>query len=299
MSLPPLKSLLALETVIRLGNVSKAATELGVSQPAVSQQLRVIEKFFGRSLIKRTPRGVRIDDDVELYAVRLQRAFVEIRQATSAFKEHNEISSNSLTISLLATLAQRWLIPRLISFQENHPDIDVRLLTTSQPTDLNRSDVDLSFRCGDGSWPSHTSQFVINNHIFPVASPSFLKSHALDKAEDLRDVVLIQVGSPPRHHDWRLWLEAAGVPDLQPKAWQTYATSTHALEAATAGLGVSLGHTPFVVDSLSVGRLIKPFEFEHRDEEGDYFLVFKKQRDEPRRIKLFRNWLLEEKSFLP
>jgi len=291
MALPPIKSLLAFEAVVRHGSVSKAASELCVSQPAVSQQLRVIEKYFGRRLIERTAGGVSVDEDVELYAARLQRAMDEIRAATRAFQDHTDKLENRLTIALLATFAQRWLIPRLVGFQQAHPSIDVRLMTTSQPTDLAREDVDLSIRCGSGSWPGHDSQFLVANKIFPVASRALLQTCPLQEVADLANTVLIRVDTPPRDRDWPHWLDTAGAGDLQPKAWQTYSTSTQALEAATAGLGVAMVHTPFALDSLSAGHLLKPFPFEYPDDDGDYFLVFRRQRDEPRRIALFRDWL--------
>jgi len=291
MALPPLKSLLAFEAVIRHGSVSKAALALSVSQPAVSQQLRVIEKFFGRRLIERTAGGFSVDEDVELYAARLQRAMDEIRAATRAFQDQTDKLENRLTIALLATFAQRWLIPRLAGFQQAHPSIDVRLMTTSQPTDLGREDVDLSIRCGGGSWPGHDSQFLVANKIFPVASKALMQSCPLHDVKDLRNAVLIRVDTPPRDRDWPHWLGAVGAGDLEPKSWQTYSTSTQALEAATAGLGVAMVHTPFALDSLTAGHLLKPFAFEHPDDDGDYYLVFRRQRDEPRRITLFRNWL--------
>lgn len=295
MSLPPLKNLYVLESVIRLGSVSRAAQELGVSQPAVSQQLRVLQKFFDRPLIERHSRGFRVDDDVELYAARLQRAFADIQQATTAFSDNTESLANRLTVSLLASFAQRWMIPRLIGFQNNHPNIDVHLITTSKPTELEREGVDLAIRCGDGTWPGKESEFVIHNRVFPVASPEFVARHALQQVSDLSAVVLIQVDNAPRDRDWQLWLEAAGYGDLKPKAWQSYATSTHALEAATAGLGVAMGHTPFVVDSLASQRLINPFTYELQDQDGDYYLLANKQNNVPQRIQLFRDWLREQK----
>jgi LysR family glycine cleavage system transcriptional activator len=293
MSLPPVRSLLALEAVVRLGSVSRAAAELNVSQPAVSQQLRVIEHFFGRRLIARAGTGISVEDDVELYSARLRNAFDEIRQATAAFSRLSHQSETTLTVSLLTTLAQRWLIPRLIGFQQAHPDIDIRLKTTSEPTELDRRDVDISIRSGSGSWPGHVSRFLVANMIFPVASPTLEKSAPLKQVQDLRGAVLIRVDTPPRDRDWPLWLAAAGHADLQPRAWQTYASSSQALEAATAGLGVAMGHTPFVADSLVSGGLLKPFGIELHDEDGDYFLVSRRQRETPRRITLFRNWLLD------
>lgn len=291
MSLPPLRSLRVLEAVTRLGGVGRAAAELGVSQPAVSQQLRVIEDYFGRPMVKRTASGVSIDEDVELFGGRLQRAFAEIERAAEAFQDQADVAANQLTISLLASFAQRWLILRLAGFQSARPEIDIRLMTTSTPSDLGRRDADLSIRCGDGAWAGHNSRFLIENRIFPIASPTYLAANPLRRRDDLRKAILIQVESPPRNRDWGLWLKDAGLAEFQPKSWQTYANSTHALEAAAAGLGVAMGHTPFVVDSLSSGLLVKPFDFQRRDDDGDYFLVHRRGREIPRRISLFCDWL--------
>lgn len=292
MSSPPLRSLRVLEAVIRLGGVGRAAAALGVSQPAISQQLRVIETYFGRPMVKRTSTGVVVDEDVELFGARLQRAFDDVERAVAAFQTQTDSAANRLTVSLLASFAQRWLIPRLAGFQSARPEIDVRLMTTSAPVDLDRRDADLSIRCGNGSWRGHESRFLIENRIFPIASPACLDANPLHRLDDLRDAVLIQVESPPRNHDWRLWLEDAGLGDFEPKAWRTFANSTHALEAAAAGLGVAMGHTPFVVDSLSSGRLVKPFDYERPDDDGDYYLVYRSSREIPRRISLFCDWLL-------
>lgn len=296
MLLPPPNGLLALEAVIRLDSVSKAAEELGISQPAVSQRLRSLERFFGRRLIERGSTGFTAGPDVRLFAARLRGGIAEIRDASAVFRDQSRRVENQLTIALLATFAQRWLIPRLIGFQQKYPDIDVRLMTTSRPIDLVREDVDLSIRCGDGTWRGMDSELVMENRIFPVASPTFLESHPLHAIGDLRGAVLIRVEAPPRDHDWDHWLRTAGAIGLEPRAWQTYANSTHALEAATAGLGVAMAHTPFVADSIAAGRLIKPFELEGADGDGDYHLVSRVRREPPRRIRLFRDWLLGDAS---
>lgn len=296
MALPPLRSLLAFEAVVRNASVSRAAVELGVSQPAVSQQLRVLERFFGRRLIEKTATGFRVAPDAELYAARLARAVDDIRAASSAFSEQSIASENQLSIALLATFAQRWLIPRLSGFQDRYPDIDVRLLTTSKPLELLREDVDLSIRCGDGRWPGHSSERLVENRLFPVASDTFLKTCPLAGIDDLRNAVLIRVATPPRDLDWPSWLSAVGAAGLVPRAWQTYSTSTQALEAATAGMGVAITHTPFVTDSLSSARLVKPFEHDVADAQGDYYLVSRRQRVVPRRVGLFSRWLLENKA---
>lgn len=295
MALPPLNGLIALEATARLKSVSLAAHELGISQPAISQRLRALERHFGRKLIERTPTGFRMDADVEAFAARLRSAVTEIEHASATFRSQSQQAANGLTIALLATFAQRWLIPRLADFQQQNPDLDVRLMTTSTPSDLNNREADVSIRCGKGDWPGLTSEFLLANRIFPIASPRYLETMPLRAPADLRRATCIRVAAPPRDGDWPRWLEAAGTADLSPKTWQDYANSTHAMEAATAGLGIAMAHAPFAADSLASGRLVKPFASACDDTDGDYYLVYK-SANVPRRVHQFRDWLLGKRA---
>ena len=130
------------------------------------------------------------------------------------------------------------------------------------------------------------------NRIFPVASPALLKGRPLLRVDDIRGHVLIRVDAPPRDGDWRRWLDHAGAGGLAPRKWQSFATSTHALEAATAGLGIAMAHTPFVVDSLEAGSLVPVLDIDCPDAEGDYYLVSQWGADPPRRVRLFTRWLM-------
>lgn len=262
-----------------------------MSQPAISQRLRALEHHFGRKLINRTSTGFSTMPDVEVFAARLSVSLEDIRQASAAFRTDSRKRENRLTIAVLSTFAQRWLIPRLVGFQQANPEIDVHLLTTSLPADLERPDADISIRCGSGRWPGCVSQFLVSNQIFPVANPDYVERCKLRKPSDLQRAACIRVDASPRDADWLRWLEAAGVADASPRSWQSYATSTHAVEAATAGLGVAMAHSPFVSDSLASGRLIKPFDTECDDIDGDYFLVYRSTQNVARRVRLFRDWL--------
>lgn len=294
MTIPPLNGLLALEAVARLGSVSRAADELGVSQPAISQRLRVLEQYFGRKLIQRTSSGFHMEDDVAAFAARLRASIAAIRSDSQAFETTSQVRENQLTVSILSTFAQRWLIPRLSRFQHAHPEIDLRLMTTSDPQDLERRDADVSIRCGSGHWQGCDSQFLVSNRIYPVASPRYLQEVGLNSVADLRDTIFIRVDAAPREGDWARWLARAGANDITPRAWQSYANSTHALEAATAGLGIAMAHSPFVSDSLASGRLVRPFALECDDVDGDYYLVHDEFSHPPRRIRRFRQWLMDE-----
>ena len=291
--LPAFPSLRAFEATARLGSVTRAAAELGVSQPAVSQQLRQLEALLEQPLLRRTGGGIVLTAAGELYAARLRRAFDELRGATDELLASGA-DARVLTLSLLATFAQRWLIPRLAGFQRAHPELEVRLLTTSRPVDLAREDVDLSIRTGAGHWPGCRADFLIENRIFPVASTALLTRRPVQQPADLRGHVLLRVEAEPRARDWQRWLAAAGVPALEPRGWLTFASSSHAIEAAIAGLGVAIGHTPFVIDGLAAGRLAAPLALEVGGE-GDFFLVAARTRADRRKIARFRDWLLAER----
>lgn len=296
MSLPPLNGLLALEAVIRLGSVRRAAEELCISQPAVSQRLRGLEAHFGRPLITRTPTGFDSAPEVDLYAGQLRHALAEIRNASERFRRSATRPDNRLSVALLASFAQRWLIPRLSEFQNGHPQIDVQLMTTSDPAELVHDDADIAIRCGAGPWPGYRSRFLIENRIFPVASPRLLAEHPLRQPSALREVVLITVDAAPRRDDWRRWLQARALADLQPRAWRSFASSSLALEAAAAGLGVAITHTPFVVDSLAAGHLARPFDDELADPDGDFHVVRHDGASPSRRIDIFEDWLYRQVS---
>ena len=287
-----MRSLQAFEAVARHLNVSRAAEELGVTQPAVTQQLRRLEQILGLALCRRAPGGVSLTAEGRAYAARLRHAFSELRAATEDLATQSE-RTTVVTVALLATFAQRWLIPRLVGFQATAPGIEVRLLTASEMAELERPDVDLSIRVGDGAWPDTQSDYLMANEAFPVASPELLARRPITATADLANHVWIQVDAEPRRTDWTRWLAAAGRPDLAPQSWLTFTNSAHALEAAVAGLGIAIGHTPFVVDALTAGRLVAPLEKRLSDLGACYLVAASGRADAPP-VARFRDWLLAE-----
>jgi LysR family glycine cleavage system transcriptional activator len=296
MRLPPLRSLQAFAAVARHGSVSRAAEELAVTQPAVSQHLRRLEAYFGLALVRRAGTRVVLTAEGSSYAARLGGALQEIHRASEELSARAAEAGRDpgLSVAVLATFAQRWLIPRLTSFQEAHPDLDVRLITASKLTDLAREDVDLSVRMGDGHWPGCHVQQLMDSHVFPVASPALLAARPLLRPGDLAGQVLIRVETTPRDEDWPRWLEASGEAGLIPHGWLAFSSSIHALEAAVAGLGVAIGHTPFVVDALAAGRLVAPFARALEIREGAWWIVSREERAGLAPVEAFRGWLLEQ-----
>lgn len=295
MELPPsLRCLRVFDAVARHGNATQAAAELGVTQPAVTQQLRVLEGYLGVRLVRKDRRGIELTAAGAALAARIARSFDDLRDALES-AAGKAGTAPPLTLALLATLAQRWLIPLLPAFQAKHPEIEVRLLTTSRLVDLQREDVDLAIRVGDGKWPGCRSDFLFENALFPVASPALLARLPLTAPRDLTRHVLIGVDAPPRHGDWPRWLAEAGLDDFQPANSLTFATSAQALEAAAAGLGVAIAHTPFVEADLRTGRLAAPFRQRIVEDDGFYLVTPRASASLPR-VAAFRTWLLDAKA---
>lgn len=288
---PSLKALRAFETVSRHLSVSLAADELCVSQPAVTQQIKSLERCLGLQLIYRSGQNIALTRSGVAYAERLQLAFAEINKATSDLL-HQESAGGAVVVSILPTFAQRWLIPRLGSFQNLHPDIDIIFSATPRLVDLAREDVDVAIRFGDGQWRNSYSQFMMKNDMFPVLSPNLQQNNPIHKVEDLANHTWLWIEAEPRSTDWNKWLKAAKCEAIKPKNKIIFETSSQALAAATAGLGVAMGHRPFVSDDLRGAKLVSPLDISLPSPQ-DYYLVTLKEAM-PKRVKYFCDWLLLE-----
>lgn len=294
---PSLKALRAFETAARHLSVSRAADELAVTQPAVTQQIKALEAALGVSLVYREGQGMALTPHGQAYAQRLHAVFSEIGAATADLL-HQGQKGGALTVSLQPTLAQRWLIPRLGSLQSIHPEIEVRFSATARLVELHREDVDLAIRFGEGTWRDCHSQFLMANDIFPVLSPQLQKAAPLKTPQDLANHIWLWVDAEPRPGDWSAWLEAAGVEGLEPRGRIAFETSSQALAAATAGLGVAIGHRPFVMDDLSSGQLVMPLKAVLSSAEAYYLVTASKVALLPH-VAAFADWLLAEAQYSP
>ncbi|MFA5123207.1 LysR substrate-binding domain-containing protein [Zavarzinia sp.] len=286
--LPPLNALRAAEAVFRLGGAGPAARALNVSQPAVSQQLRLLEADLGQVLFRRH-RGRLVPTAAgALLLPRLTQAFDQIAEAVALV---DAAGGASLTVALLPTFAMRWLIPRLGDFQERFPAIDLRLATSQAPVEkLREGTADLAILLGTSAndWPGLEAVPLMPEDMFPVAAPAL--AGRLHGPQDLALVPRLVVDSPVRARDWDLWLAAAGLADLVPASIRRFESSAQALSAAAAGLGVALAHRPFVADDLAAGRLVQPFALTVAGPEA-YFLAWRPGRAQGEGQRRFLTWV--------
>ncbi len=286
--LPPLNALRAFEAAARHRSFTRAAEELNVTQTAVSHQIRTLEERLGLKLFVRRGRTLGLTDAASGYLPSVRSAFDQLHDATERLIGPDDEAT--LTVSTLTTFAAKWLVPRLGGFQDLHPDISVRITTSSASVDFERDDVDVAIRYGRGDWPGLRADRLIREDIFPVCSPKLLDGpHPLRQPDDLAHHTLLHVVG--FREDWQVWLTAANVDGVDPAIGPRFDVAFNALQAAIEGVGVALGRTALVERDLAAGRLVAPFDISLPIEAAYYVVAPEQTADRPQ-IMAFREWLI-------
>jgi LysR family glycine cleavage system transcriptional activator len=288
--LPSLNGLRAFEAAARHLSFTHAAAELNVTQTAISHQIRRLEEELGIRLFVRQNRALALTPQARDYLPGVRAAFNDLRLATDRLQRKG--NDRVLTISTLASLAAKWLLPRLSAFQEVHPDIDVRITTSTALVDFNGGDVDAAIRYGRGQWPGLRADWLTADQVFPVCSPALLAGERpLRSPEDLAHHTLLH-SSGGYDDDWRLWLTAAGLPaNISRQPGLSFDMIFMTLQAAIDGLGVAVGRTTYVEGDLAKGRLVVPFDIRLPADAGFYLVSPEATADAPK-LAAFRAWLL-------
>jgi LysR family transcriptional regulator, glycine cleavage system transcriptional activator len=287
--LPSLNGLRAFEAAARHLSFTNAATELNVTQTAISHQIRRLEEELGIRLFVRQNRALALTPEARDYLPGVRAAFNDLRLATDRLLRKD--NDHVLTVSTLASLAAKWLLPRLSSFQEAHPGIDVRITTSTALVDFKNGDVDAAIRYGRGQWPGMQADWLTAEELFPVCSPALLEGNKpLKCPEDLADHVLLHT-SNLNSDDWRLWLTAAGLPtNISQHPGLTFDLILVTVQAAIDGIGVAMGRTSYVETDIAKGRLVVPFKITLPADAG-FYLVSPQGRTDPPKLAAFRQWL--------
>jgi LysR family transcriptional regulator, glycine cleavage system transcriptional activator len=288
--LPSLNGLRAFEAAARHLSFTNAATELNVTQTAISHQIRRLEEELGIQLFVRQNRALALTPQARDYLPGVRAAFNDLRLATDRLLRKD--NDHVLTVSTLASLAAKWLLPRLSAFQEAHPGIDVRITTSTALVDFRSGDVDAAIRYGRGDWPGLHADWLMADQLFPVCSPALLTGkHPLRCPEDLRDHVLLHT-SNANSDDWRLWLTAAGLPaNISRQPGLTFDLILMTVQAALDGIGVAMGRTSYVEADIAKGRLVVPFKITLPANAGFYLVCPEATADTPK-LAAFRQWLV-------
>jgi len=291
--LPPLAAVRVFEAAARLENFTAAANELGMTQAAVSYQVKLLEERLGAALFLRekgraslTPLGARL-------LPQLTQAFDMIEAAFAAQREEDE---GLLTVSTTFTFANTWLAWRMGSFQVEHPDLAVRLRTGNALVDLKAGDADVAIRASAKTWDELDSVELMPVDFAPMCAPSFWKriSEELGRSPepaDLPHLPLINSDDPW----WDAWFTAAGVEGAHRPRRAGLRLDSQADEghAAMGGQGFTLLTPAFWKNDIKDGRLCQPFDLT-ASAGFRYWLVIAPERRNVAKIKRFREWLLRQ-----
>ena len=264
--LPPLNPLRAFEAAGRLRSIRRAAEELSVTPGAVSRQVQSLEAYLGLPLFRRDPREIVLTVEGEQYLEAVSGHLEGIRAATQ----------------------------RLTSFHDAHPMTEVRLTTSNETVDFERENVDGAVRLGDGVWPGVDVDKLLPNELVPLCTPAYRRKFELRSLEDIGRVRLLH--SLIRPDDWKFWLEAAGIGDIDPYAGAKFASSTLAYQATLEGQGIMMAQKALFVDDLKSRKLVQPFRPALDRGDHTYYFIYPRNRLRNPAFRKFRQWLLEQAS---
>ncbi|WP_042700475.1 LysR substrate-binding domain-containing protein [Azospirillum sp. B506] len=288
--LPSLNGLRAFEAAARHGSFTAAATELHVSQAAVSRMVKLLEERLGFALFDRRANALLLTERGRALQPALTEAFDGIARRVEQVSAMR--AGPVLTVGMGATVAVRWLIPRLSSFHLNHPEIEVRIATGGAGAPM-KDDWTCAVLLGDGQWPGYEAERLFSSSLQPVCAPRLAAE--LGKPADLAGATLLHVSHWGQ--DWPRWLAAAGAADqkaepgtdlgLRGLSFSSYAMT---LQAAIDGVGVALAPRLYSGDDIAAGRLATPFALAVPMVHS-WYLVYRAVCREDAGFAPFRDWL--------
>jgi LysR family glycine cleavage system transcriptional activator len=287
----PLSAIRVFEAAARLGSFTRAAEELGMTQAAVSWQVKALERRLDQPLFRRLPREVVLTAAGE----RLARAAGEAMTALRiAFADLADSGEGVLAITTVQTLANQWLAPRLGAFQLAHPGVAVRLDTSVRLADLLHGDADVAIRTSRRSeWPGMETVFL-----FPSAQTVLMTPNALAAlGPSPLPAALLEAPRIGSDEEWEAWFAAAGVAtgDGPGPGKRRLAADNQIIEVAAAMSrdGAAFGSPVMFAREIAEGRLVQPFPI-YMATDGGYWLVYPRDRRRARKIAAFRDWLLDQ-----
>lgn len=286
-NLPPLHLLAIFEASARHENFKAAAEELFITPSAVSHQIKALEAFLGFELFLRKSRGVNLNSAGKIYLHYVQQGLGKLEQGTKVIR--NKFSSPALKITTFPTMASNAIIPQLGLFQQAHPEIDIRIETGMQLTDLRYDDSDLAIRLGNGNWPGVISKKLMTLKVHALCSPGFAEKHQLTTPQQIADVPLIDLSN--MENIWQMWSHELGLNIKNFKHKLTFSHYEASLQAAEQGLGLALAVLPVENQLLERKLLVSPFT-EGAPYFKDLYAVYREEDEDRHDILCFIDWLV-------
>lgn len=286
--LPALNAVRMFEAAARHESFSRAADELHVTHGAVSHQVRGLEEALGTPLFLREGRRLSLTETGKRYAQQVRAALMLLADATHEARSRER--SRQLVVSTLPSFAARWITPRIGSFIEKHPEIDLELHSTNSLIDFARDDIDVAIRFGGGVYPGLHTEPLLEEVFFPVCAPTLNGGRLPGSPAELMEFPLLRSDDKL----WSTWFAEAGLPAFaEPRHGVLFHDSSNLLQAAVDGQGIALTRRSLAMSDLLAGRLVRPFDIDGPSPWHYYFVCPPALLDTPR-LQAFRAWIYEE-----
>ena len=291
--LPPANSLVVFEAAARHLNFTRAAQELNVTQAAVSRQIQILEDFLGTSLFQRLPRALRLTPPGSYLHKSVTMSLEHIANTVADIRHVGPRAD--ITVATSVTFASYWLMAHIHKFRAINPDVELKVVASPPVSNLAAAGIDLAVRYGTGRWSGVEAIHLLDNEVFPVCAPSYLRGRApLRKPRELLNEVLLHLVEYDRNWvTWQAWLGDFGVPWKPARKGLEFDNYLVLIQAAIDGQGVALGGQRLAEDFIARGALVRPIAATMRSKRAFYLLVpLDVPLSEPAR--LFRDWIVGE-----
>ena len=272
---------------------SRAAEELLLTHGAISHHIARLEQDLGGiKLFVRDGQRMLLTDAGQILVIELRQALRLLADAMdNARRRPRQAESRKLAVSVLPSLAARWLVPRLSQFQSANPAVEIAIHPTSALAVLDERDgIDLAIRYGSGNWHGLNAMPFMKSFIFPVCSPGLLKLTPINSPKDILNAPLLR---NPRQK-WRPWFLAAGLDAPEPAHGPLYDDAGLLVQAAVAGQGIALVRSTLAGDDLAAGRLVRLGMIEIEDDYS-WCLVWREPlRCDRADFEVFTEWLQQQ-----
>ncbi len=288
-----LSSLSTFVCVARHNSFTKAAKELHLTQGAISSQIKQLESDLGFLLFHRKVREIHLTQDGKELLEISEPAINQIQLRIERIKSRN-LKESILTVSTINSFATKWLIPRIINFQEKQPGIDLRMYTSFNHVDFVNEKVDCAIRFGIGEYTGLSVTCLADDMYFPVCSPELIeKDNPLNRPDDIKNYQLLHDEiTTDKLIGWKHWAEVMGVSHLNMDRGAFYEDAHFVIQAAIAKQGIAIARLSLVEDDLKSGVLIPLFNRAIKSE-FSYYFVCPKEFENMDKVRIFRQWLLE------
>ncbi len=293
--LPPLTALRAFESAARHLSFAKAADELNVTPAALSFQIRSLEQHLGAPVFRRLNRAVELTEEGKLLRPGVQHGFSALQSAWR--NAQRRLNKSTLTVTAGPGFTAKWLAPRMFSFAQKNPDIELRFSASLQIMDFERDDIDVAIRFGQGEDEGLFSKHIIDDWAAPMVAPELAKK--VKTIEDLQKLTLLHddhLSFLTPQTDWAAFFTAAGVP-VPDNHGPRFSQSDHAVDAALAGGGVVLGRISMTDSHLADGRLVMPLNVAI-PLKGSYRIVCPTGSESRTQVARFISWVEKETQAL-